>query len=116
MAHTVQVNDTLSLFVSNGSIAIGRADGGLVDVPLPEVRHLVDALIRAAAEQATGQEIGILAYLNDALTDAVRWQDGLQAENMRLLAERDRARAWAAVWKRLAKRARAIAANGEKRQ
>jgi hypothetical protein len=102
MSRTIQVNEGLSLFVSNGSIAIGREDGGLVDVALPEVRHLCDALIHAAAEQATGKEIGLAAYLNEALTDSTRWCDGLQAENIRLLTERDQARAWARAWKRVA--------------
>lgn len=90
---TIQVNDTLAIFVKDGRLAIGRDDGGLVTIDLPEVRHLVDALVTLAAEQATGQELAglsqaaVAGWCADALMDNGARLDEVQAENLRLRGE-----------------------------
>lgn len=96
---TIQVNDTLAVFVEDAHLAIGRDDGGLVTIDLPEVRHLVDTLVTLAAEQATGQELAglgqaaVAGWCADALMDNGARLDEVQAENLRLRGELAQVRA-----------------------
>ena len=85
---TINVNDTLAVFVEDEQLAIGRDDGGLVNVELREVRHLVDALVSLAAEQASDRELVDLARA------AVTSHDDVQAENLRLRGEIENMYGW----------------------
>lgn len=55
---TISINDTLRITVYNADdprVLIERKDAGLVRIEPHEIRHLVDALVRAGGELAASR-------------------------------------------------------------
>lgn len=44
---TVQVNDTLAVFIEGDHISIGREDGGLVSIQVDEIKPMMESIGRA---------------------------------------------------------------------
>lgn len=61
----IQVTETLTVFLADGEISIGREDGGLVTVQVNELSALMDAVARALVSPwADTDTLEIGAYVN----------------------------------------------------
>jgi hypothetical protein len=72
----IQVNETLTVFLEDDKIAIGREDGGLVTIQVKELSALMDAVARALvspwADTTTLDEAAYVNALNFTLRELIK--------------------------------------------